>query len=243
MNKLWIFGDSFSNNFTLTNNENVKRYLEIIQKTEIKYWPQILAEKFNFELVNYAKGGNSNYQIFQDFCDSCHLIKENDIVIIGWGLIEKFRISENNTFLNIHPSNTRSFFNMSKETLDAVIENRKVIHLRCSDNKIIDRWAWEIYTWQTAMNTLSKNRRFKLFFWSTEEPRLIYNESEECKNSRNYLCSESNKPLMNYLKDLGCLSMMDETNGMVGDSHFGILGHEKQAEIFYNEIINKNFYE
>jgi hypothetical protein len=32
--------------------------------------------------------------------------------------------------------------------------------------------------------------------------------------------------------------MSDETNGIVGDSHYGIDGHEKQADIFFNDIIN-----
>jgi hypothetical protein len=30
--------------------------------------------------------------------------------------------------------------------------------------------------------------------------------------------------------------MSQETNNVVGDSHFGLQGHNKQAEIFYNEI-------
>jgi len=52
------------------------------------------------------------------------------------------------------------------------------------------------------------------------------------------LCAESKQKLITYLNNLGCTSMSDETNGEVGDSHFGIDGHNKQAEIFYNIITN-----
>ena len=70
----------------------------------------------------------------------------------------------------------------------------------------------------------------------TEEDRLIYKENEEHKKSKNYLCSESKQSLIHYLRNVGCLSMSQETNNVVGDSHFGLQGHNKQAEIFYNEI-------
>jgi hypothetical protein len=239
MNKLWIFGDSFSSNFNLKNaHENVTEYLKLFQKDSMMHWPEILSEKLNYQLVNHAMGGNSNYQIFQDFCDQCHLIKENDIVIIGWGLIEKFRISHNNKFINIHPSNQNSHGMISKTTIDSVLENRSQFLVREVGGKI-DRWAWEVYGWETAMHVLSKNKNFKIYFWSTEEPRLIYAESEDCKSKKNYLCKESKKPLIIHLRELGCLTISDETNNLIGDTHFGILGHEMQAEIFYKELENK----
>ena len=54
----------------------------------------------------------------------------------------------------------------------------------------------------------------------------------------NYLCKDSNEPLIHYLRKKGCTSMEDETNGFISDSHFGVAGHNKQAEIFYKEIKN-----
>ncbi len=106
MNNLWIFGDSFSSTcFPHERSDNMKNYLNTIDSVDIKSWSELLSEKLNYDLKNFAKGGNSNYQIFQDFCDQSHLIKENDIVVIGWGLIQKFRISQNNKFINISPGN------------------------------------------------------------------------------------------------------------------------------------------
>ena len=226
MNTLWIFGDSFSSDFDYKNlHGNHKSYMDIFNVEHIWVWASVLGEKLGYDVKNLAKGGNSNYQIFQDYCDSCHLIQPNDIVIVGWGLIDKFRISQNNKFINIHPNNTRDYENMSKSTLDEMIKNRQEVY------NGIDIWAGEINGWENAMDTLSKNKGYQIYFWSTEEDRLMKQEDK-----KNYLCSESKKSLIHYLRDLGCLSMSQETNDVVGDSHFGLQGHNKQAEIFYNEI-------
>jgi hypothetical protein len=226
MNTLWIFGDSFSSDFDYKNlHENHKTYMDIFNIEYIPVWASVLGEKLGYDVKNLAKGGNSNYQIFQDYCDSCNLIQPNDIVIVGWGLIDKFRISQNNKVVNIHPNNTRDYENMSKSTLDEMIKNRREIY------NGIDIWAGEIYGWERAIDTLSKNKGYQIYFWSTEEDRLMKQEDK-----KNYLCSESKISLIYYLRDLGCLSMSQETNNVVGDSHFGLQGHNKQAEIFYNEI-------
>ena len=226
MNTLWIFGDSFSSDFDYKNlHGNHKSYMDIFNVEHIRVWASVLGEKLGYDVKNLAKGGNSNYQIFQDYCDSCHLIQPNDIVIVGWGLIDKFRISQNNKVVNIHPNNTRDYENMSKSTLDEMIKNRREIY------NGIDIWAGEINGWERAIDTLSKNKGYHIYFWSTEEDRLMKQEDK-----KNYLCSESKKSLIHYLRDLGCLSMSQETNDVVGDSHFGLQGHNKQAEIFYNEI-------
>lgn len=226
MNTLWIFGDSFSSDFDYKNlHENHKSYMDIFNIEHIPVWASVLGEKLGYDVKNLAKGGNSNYQIFQDYCDSCHLIQPNDIVIVGWGLIDKFRISQNNKVVNIHPNNTRDYENMSKSTLDEMIKNRQEVY------NGIDIWAGEINGWENGMDTLSKNKGYQIYFWSTEEDRLMKQEDK-----KNYLCSESKKSLIHYLRDLGCLSMSQETNDVVGDSHFGLQGHNKQAEIFYNEI-------
>ena len=231
MNTLWIFGDSFSSDFDYKNlHVNHKSYMEIFNIDHIPVWASVLGEKLGYDVKNLAKGGSSNYQIFQDYCDSCHLTQPNDIVIVGCGLIDKFRISQNNKVINIHPNNTRDYENMSKSTLDEMVKNRREIY------NGIDIWAGEIYGWERAMDTLSKNKGYQIYFWSSEEDRLIYKENDDHKKSKNYLCSESKQSLIHYLRNMGCLSMSQETNNIVGDSHFGLQGHNKQAEIFYNEI-------
>lgn len=234
MNTLWVFGDSFSSTYSDNLHDNHKKYMELKKINKIKTWSEELSEKLQFELKNFAKGGNSNYEIFQNFCDNCDKIVENDIIIIGWSLIYKFRISENNKFHNIGKEINSSIGMVSKETLIEIFDNRYNIYKNQRD-----RWADEVYFWENAIRTLSKYKKFKSFFWTAEEPRLIYNLDNDTKKDKNYLCSESNEMLLSYLNKLGCTSMSNETNGIVGDNHFGVDGHMKQAEIFYDSIINE----
>jgi hypothetical protein len=88
MNTLWIFGDSFSAEVNSNNlHENHKKFMELKNAPTIPSWSSLLSEKLKLTNNNLSEGSNSNYQIFQNFCDTCHLIQPNDIVIIGWGLI------------------------------------------------------------------------------------------------------------------------------------------------------------
>jgi|688.fasta_scaffold302003_2 hypothetical protein len=234
MKTLWIFGDSFSSDYDYNHlHENHIKYMEIKNINTIPTWSTILGDKLMCNVKNLAKGENSNYDIFQNFCDNCSLIDNEDIVIIGWSLISKFRISLNNQFVSIGPDSNRDYGSVSKDTIKEIIDNRTMLY----ENKR-DRWAEEIYFWENAIRTLSKHKNFKVYFWTSEEPRLIYSENKEFKENKNYLCSESEEMLLSYLNKLGCTSMSDETNGIVGDSHYGIDGHEKQADIFFNDIIN-----
>jgi hypothetical protein len=238
MKTLWIFGDSFSTNFDYNNlHDNHRRYLEIMGTNEFKTWPIILAEKLGYELKNLAKGGDSNYQTFQTICDNCHEIKENDIVIVGWGLITKFRISYDNQFVNIHPQGgIKDYGTLSKETIQEILDNR-LKNFRYANKR--DRYAEEVYLWEKVISVLAKNKNFKVYFWNSEEDRLIYCEPNEFKNNRNYFCKNSKEPLIYYLRKNGCTTIEDDTNNLISDSHFGVNGHIKQSEIFYNEILNK----
>jgi hypothetical protein len=159
MGTLWTFGDSFSSDFDIHLNEdsNVKKYLKLKNEKTLTSWPNILSTMLNYEIKNFAKGGNSNYQIFQDFCDVSNQIFENDVVIICWGLLTKFRTVMNNEFINQYP-NKGGFW-------DNVIEDRESI-----------KWADEIYSWEKLMINYSKSKNFKIYFWCGEEQNLTKNK-------------------------------------------------------------------
>ena len=57
-----------------------------------KIWPQLLAEKLNADLVCLGLDGACNYTIFDKFCGYVDNINEDDLVIIGWSFIERYRI-------------------------------------------------------------------------------------------------------------------------------------------------------
>jgi hypothetical protein len=201
MRTLWTFGDSFTADIKDLS-DNHRQYLNIVKQLEIVSWPNLLAEKLNLNIKNLAIAGSSNYQIFQDFCDVSHLINEKDIVIIGWGLISKFRKVKNNEFQNIYPN------------------------LNGVDNEIItdrnqDKWVEEIYSWENLIKTFSKSKYFNVYFWSGEEFRLNHKLNNQT------------------LKQNNCLSMYVETEGKIPDTHLGINGHNKAADVFLNYINNE----
>ena len=201
MRTLWTFGDSFTADIKDLS-DNHRQYLNMVKQLEIVSWPNLLAEKLNLNIKNLAIAGSSNYQIFQDFCDVSHLINEKDIVIIGWGLVSKFRKVKNNEFQNIYPN------------------------LNGVDNEIItdrnqDKWVEEIYSWENLIKTFSKSKYFNVYFWSGEEFRLNHKLNNQT------------------LKQNNCLSMYVETEGKIPDTHLGINGHNKAADVFLNYINNE----
>jgi hypothetical protein len=201
MRRLWTFGDSFTSDIVELN-DNYKQYLKIKEESTILTWPNILATEINIEIKNLAVAGSSNYQIFQDFCDVSNLIKENDIVIVGWGLVSKFRKVNNNNFQNIYP-------NINGEYNEIIIDRNQ------------PKWIEEVYSWEKLIKSYAESKKFKVYFWCGEEFRL----NHEMNN--------------NYFKQNGCLSMYDETDGKVPDTHLGINGHKKMAELFLNIINNE----
>ena len=162
MNKLWIFGDSFSSDFDIKySHQNHIDYMNLIDVNEMIHWPTILANKLNYKLVNLAKGGNSNYQIFFNLCENINQIEENDIILIGWALIGKFIIADNNQFSNIHPHGPYFHEPISSSSIVEINENRK--------NQI---WVNEVRYWEKLIKEFIKLKNCKIIFWSGEEDKL-----------------------------------------------------------------------
>lgn len=92
MNKFWTFGDSFtaghgckydasgafSNNFENYYKKLYDDYIDISKKI----WPEIVADKLNMELANYAKNGMTNESIADITLKHIPDMKIGDIVIL-----------------------------------------------------------------------------------------------------------------------------------------------------------------
>lgn len=237
MQTLWTFGDSFTADLDYNNlHENYKNYLTLTNDNKIETWPHNLSKLLNFNIKNLAKGGSSNYDTFQLICDNSNLINENDVVIVGWGLLGKFRVSHNNQFISVYPdkANMKDIGLLSKETLNEFVDNRHIIF-----EEKRDRYSEEIHIWENVLRTLARNKKFKIYFWSSEESRILIDKRSKYINRDNYLFPNVNEPIIHHLRNfLKCETINDETNGMISDTHFGNKGHKKIADIFYNIIIN-----
>lgn len=165
MNKLWIFGDSFSARW---NSKWVWTHDYLLYKGyKPKQFFNIISEKYNLSVENKAIGGCDNYTIFQTICDNIDKISENDIVIVGWTQTVRFRIANPKydiwhkdkwIYLLANLDNADNIYkHISKSTYEEMLVNRmsdiyveevkswiKIIKKALSNNKIIF-WGWSKY--------------------------------------------------------------------------------------------------
>jgi hypothetical protein len=130
-NTLWIFGDSTSDEFTPKNlNDNFDfrtKYYNYKGFTP-KVFGQIISETLNLNYKNNSGQGFCNDSIFQTICDVSDQIKKEDILIINWTSITRFRmISKINVWTHIVPNfnvDTKLFNNISNNTINEILINR-----------------------------------------------------------------------------------------------------------------------
>lgn len=221
MNKLWIFGDSFSEPFSkLSKIRNWKdSYLE--WKGYIpKSYGEIVSEKFSLIHKNESLGGADNYTILDIVCHNLNKIQKNDIVIVGWSDTLRFRIASNeNSFKTIragdlkNPLNKKElnhYIDLSDNTLEEILINR--------DNLV---YINELNNYIQLLNHLFKEN--KIIHWS---PFRLYK-----------------KGLNTTLKsDLFYESIKIETNNAIDDKHFSENGHLLLANQLIDIINQYDFY-
>ena len=187
-----------------------------------KSWSEILSEKLNMTLINKAKGGLGNDAIFDEFCIQSDKIEKNDIVIIGWSYLNRFRFPK---FIEDWKWENMSVYSepppLSKRTIEQVGVSR--------DNILYED---ELHNRETLIKSYAKLKGFKVYFWNAALP---------LKNENGYLLQnierESNEDtFIQIVSRLGGQKIIDETNGIVNDNHLGEVGHIIQANLFYDEI-------
>ena len=178
-------------------------------------WVNLLGEKLGYQVKNLSKDKTSNYQIFDDFCGVCDLIHSDDIVIIGWGNVSNFRMTVHNEFVNYGPNDSGDE-HINKTFIENLTKDRSS-----------EKWCEQIYYYENILDELAKSKRFNLYFWSSDEDRLIYPARPSFKAKRSYLCNESTTCLVKYFEEKGAT---------VIDNKFDEIGNEIVADKFYNEI-------
>ena len=199
MNKLWVFGDSFSAGFDLSLSPKHlwrKEYIEWKGMIPPTYY-ELLSQHYDMKVVNYSGDGNSNYQIFQTFCDVSPYINSNDYVIFNWSETSRFRLVDNKdswqTIGSWHLNNKlNGFDNLSQTTIDEILFNR----INNQNHQI-----GEVHSWITLINAYLSN--CKVIHWTPFNQSNLYKVLD-----------------MSHLT-----TIKQETNGKIDDSHFGEIGH------------------
>lgn len=241
MGTLFTFGCSYTEDFervieTTKNSDFIpaqRRYVEKYLGGRIpKSWPQLLSEKLGFELKNYGVGGMCNYQIFEEICEHSDEFKNDDIVIVGWTHITRFRWAFNN-------GGWSSIFSDFTETTSELMS--KITHSEILVNRTRKSFVNELYQYQKLIEQFCKLLGVELYFWSSDD-NIIYKENKQFITEKKYLLnnliSHTNN-VFNIIQKNDGKTINEETNGEIPDNHLGESGHKVQAELFYNHIKNE----
>ena len=126
MGTVWTFGDSLTEGFK-SGDLWARTYVEWKGYVPMTYG-EIVADRFDYQIINLGKGGSDNYSIFEMFCKNINKFEKNDIVIIGWSDVGRFRLSNNNgRWTSIVPNfsnNINNIDNINQNTIDEILVNR-----------------------------------------------------------------------------------------------------------------------
>lgn len=155
--KLWVFGDSYSKKFG-------DKYGWDKKYTNLKgYYPkcfgEILSEKMNLELMNFADYGYCNDDIFHTFVEEIDNIKDEDIIIFQLGSSRILRlVDKSGEFRTIDLTWYREYqhFNEEQVCIDSILANRNS-----------EKYNEEINDWVKIIKIAKPNNN--LIFWTPVE--------------------------------------------------------------------------
>lgn len=234
-NKLWVFGDSYTAEYYIPKFNNTlqknsyEKYRDWRGGTLPKIWPILLGEKLNLEVRNIAKGGSSNYCIFDQFIKVLDEINTNDILIFGWANILRYRAADTNGnyLYNIIPNGTTPF---SKNTTDEILYNRSN-----------SAWVGEVLNWIKLIDSYSGLKNIKSYHWASDGTILKGLKKDNLITVPipfEDLCGYVNSDI-NYKDGISKSTIHQETNGEVKDGHHGEFGHKLMCDFIYNKFNKK----
>jgi hypothetical protein len=211
---IWIFGDSFSapfDNFEI--GPWAKEYIKwkgYVPKT----FGDNLADKLNTEVRNFALGGSDNDTIFESIIKNVPHFKKDDIIIVGWSSIVRFRLVNNSDrFVFILPNfnNGRFIKDVSETTMNEILVNR-------SNPSYFEEFKirFDFLNWLLKDYTFIKWSSFYANMYSPKyHPHFVF-ESLKINN------------------------ILQETNKIIDNTHHSETGHLDITEHFIRLINDKN---
>jgi hypothetical protein len=216
MNKLWVFGDSYSEPFFKTNNMPWKIGYLKWKKTTPKCYGEFVSEQLKLKHINLAIGGTDNYTILDTIINVLHSISKEDIIVIGWSHILRYRVvTKKNKFNTIRARSLDEVFKINDKTSYLDLSNQTLTEIAVNRNN--DIYIDELNNYIKLLNFTFPNN--KIIHWS---PFFLERKG----------LNTSFVNLTQYEK------ISDETNGEVDDAHFSENGHMKVAERIVHTIDN-----
>lgn len=186
--KIYAFGDSFTEMYDDQYAEWIRNYIEW-KGYKPKSFIDIISGLFDAEVLSFAKGGNDNYTIIESFIKVFPNIDKDDLILINWASVERFRVvDKNNKWRPLIPNFgkfTFDTFDLSKESIEQIFVNRTSI-----------KYVEEISNYIDFLNFICKD--YKIIQWS----------SQDCLRETNI-----DMFFINFQ------TIYEETNGKVNDKH------------------------
>lgn len=216
--KLHTFGDSFTEGYDSFVSLHPKGHRIEWRDKYIKWkgytpkvFSQILSEKMNIESINYGIGGADNYTIFETIIDNIEKISKDDIILIGWSTLARYRLANvDNKFESI----TMWWENASDNALQRIGVSQSTIN-----EVMVNRYNNYAY-----LNEV--NKFIKLLNYTFKDNKIIH-----------WSPFYSHKIGMNVSAIPQLETIVDETNGEVSDLHFSEPSHYELADYFYTNLI------
>jgi hypothetical protein len=150
---IYVFGDSFSeDNENKNKSSYIDRYFEY-KGRKVKFYTELLSEKLNQPIKNFARGGVCNDFMFLEFMKNYKDIKSGDIVIFGWADISRFLIPNNEDwYSNVHGCNILSQNTVVEIKMmrnDPLFVKRQFEIIEFIDNCLLNDISTIHWTWAT----------------------------------------------------------------------------------------------
>ena len=218
--KLWVFGDSFSDNSGCRPKDI---YYEFDPKPDQPTWNNLLAKRLNIEQVNKAKGGESNEYIQYSIQKSWNLIQPNDLVIIGTTLptrvpiiIEKDHLTLEERIYSSSIANLKNefifeYFKKAWVNLDPNILKEVILDfVHYFKTPFEKEWYQHHMDGYSFLIDRLKEKNVKVFLWEHD-------------------------PVWHMFE-----TILKSTDGKVDDLHWSWKGHQDMSEYIYTQLLTNN---
>lgn len=240
--KLFVFGCSNSAQYH-TETLEYRQYRDFRKGEFPPTWSELLSNKLKCELYNHAIPGSGNDSIRMEFVKNVRDINENDIVIIGWTFIERYM------WVNRITNEWDHYQHMHTDKMDITINTHQEIIFHRAHNPSNYLNVKHIYEWMDMINYIAMKVNFKIYYWDCDgriltpyymyigNNPIILNENR-LRFSDKLLVREEDLQgtIFDYVRINNGKKIIEETNGLVNDHHWGQSGHEVLAESFFNRI-------
>jgi hypothetical protein len=219
-NKLFIFGDSMSTNFTTTNEVEID-----------ESWPVLLSKKLNLELKNYSIIGASNGEIINKFFEIYKEINSNDVIIIQIGFWERIHDNFKNTTVLLGYGKEDKFSKIEMDYYKYKILDpdeyitQDIIKFAFIVN-YLKKIGCNVYGWMIDKEIPSKYKRAYAYMFG-------------------HLKEDFKKNFIRFKDTYSCMDGFIEPNSKywchTGDKHFNKVAHSNFFQYLYQYIQLKNY--